>query len=152
MLNSILWKLLEKSLYVSSKYLPARDCDVLRCERFVSDRRVSITCSSSNVIVAPKSDHCKHVGWPLVGPCVQNGHFPYGKAVAINSHPAPTLSIGYSAWDFWEDWFEQPLSEWFEFKIHRGKNQEPKLRQWFSITVVLSEISCTYYSWELQTL
>jgi hypothetical protein len=28
---------------------------------------------------------------------VQFGHFPFGKAAAINSHPSPTLSVGYSA-------------------------------------------------------
>ena len=38
----------------------------------------------------------KRVGWPLAGPCVQNGHFPSEKAAAINSHPALTLSGGCS--------------------------------------------------------
>ena len=43
-----------------------------------------------------KSDHCECVGWPLAGLRVQNGHFPSGKAAAINSHPAPALSSGCS--------------------------------------------------------
>ena len=43
-----------------------------------------------------KSDHCERVGWPLVGPCVQNGHFPPGKAAAINSHPTPAFFGGCS--------------------------------------------------------
>ena len=43
-----------------------------------------------------KSDRCERVGWPLAGPRVQNGHFPSGKAAAINSHPAPALSGGCS--------------------------------------------------------
>ena len=43
-----------------------------------------------------KSYHCERVGWPLAGPRVKNGHFPRGKVAAINSHPAPALSGGYS--------------------------------------------------------
>ena len=38
----------------------------------------------------------KQVGWPLAGPHVQNGHFPFEKFAAINSHPAPALSSDYS--------------------------------------------------------
>ena len=79
-----------------SKYLSARDFDLLRYERFVSDQGVSITCSSSNVTVAPKSDRCERVGWPLAGPHVQNGHFPSAKVAAINSHPAPASFGGCS--------------------------------------------------------
>ena len=44
-----------------------------------------------------KSDRCERVGWPLAGLRVQNGHFPSGKAAAINSHPAATLPVGCSA-------------------------------------------------------
>ena len=54
MLSQNLSKLWEKSLCVSSKYLPARDCDLLRCERFASDRGVSISCSARNVTVVLK--------------------------------------------------------------------------------------------------
>ena len=43
-----------------------------------------------------KSDRCERVGRPLAGPRVQNGHFPPGKAAAINSHPAPALPGGCS--------------------------------------------------------
>ena len=43
-----------------------------------------------------KYDRCEHVGWPLAGPRVQNGHFPPRKVAAINSHPAPALSGGCS--------------------------------------------------------
>src|SRR6266566_3791018 len=113
----------EKSLCVPSKHLPARDCDLLHCERFDSDRGVSISCSASNVTVAPKSDRCERVGWPLAGPRVQNGHFLPGKATAINSHPAPALSGGCSVVDS-EKIIEQPTLRRFEFKIHRDKTPE----------------------------
>ena len=43
-----------------------------------------------------KSYHCKHVGWPLAGPRVQNGHLPPGKAATINSHPASLCSVAAS--------------------------------------------------------
>ena len=43
-----------------------------------------------------KFDRCECVGWPLAGLRVQNGHFPPGKAAAINSHLAPALSDGCS--------------------------------------------------------
>ena len=125
MLNPNLWKMWEKSLCAPSKYLPARDCDLLRCERFASDWGVSITCSSSNVTVAPKSDRCELVGWPLAGPRVQNGHFPSGKAAAINSHHASALFGGCSVW-FLRRLLSNPLSERFEFKIHQEKNLRAK--------------------------
>ena len=111
----------EKFLCAPSKYLLARDCDLRRRERFVSDRGVSITCSSSNVTVAPKYDHCERVGWPLAGPHAQNGHFPSGKAAAINSHPASALSGGFSI-RFLRRLLGNPLSDRFEFKIHWEKN------------------------------
>ena len=67
-----------------------------------------------------KSDYWERVDWPLAGPRVQNGHFPQGKAAAINSHPAPPLFGGCSAWDSEKiDW--APLTETFEFKIHLEK-------------------------------
>jgi len=72
-----------------------------------------------------KSDRCERVGWPLAGPRVQNGHFPSGKAAAINSHPAPALSGGCSVVDS-EKIIEQPTLRRFEFKIHREKTPEPK--------------------------
>ena len=72
-----------------------------------------------------KSDRCERVGWPLAGPRVQNGHFPSGKAAAINSHPAPALSGGCSVVDS-EKIIEQPTLQRFEFKIHREKTPEPK--------------------------
>ena len=111
----------EKSICALSKYLPARDCDLLRCERFFSDRRVSIISSSSSVTVAPKSDCCERVSCPLVGPRVQNVHFPFGKVAAINSHPAPALSGGCSIW-FRRRLLRNPLSKRFEFKIQWEKN------------------------------
>ena len=120
--NPMMW---EKSLCVPSKYLPTRDCDLLRCERFDSDRGVSISCSASNVTVASKSDRCERVGWPLAGPRVQNGHFPSGKAAAINSHPAPALSGGCSVLIL-RRLLSNPLFERFEFKIHREKNPRAK--------------------------
>ena len=40
------------------------------------------------------SDRWTRVVWPLAAPHVQFGHFPSGKAAAINSHPAPTLYVG----------------------------------------------------------
>ena len=43
------------------------------------------------------SDHWTRVVRPLAAPHVQFGHFPSGKAAAINSHPAPTLPVGCSA-------------------------------------------------------
>jgi hypothetical protein len=61
---------------------------------------------TSNVTIAPKSDLCERVGWPLAGPHVQNGHFPSGKAAAINSHPAPAFSVA-TAFDS-EKIVEQP--------------------------------------------
>ena len=121
MLSYNLWKMREKSLCAPSKYSPARYCDLLRCERFASDRGVSITCSSSNVTVAPKTDRWSCVGWPLAGPRVQNGHFQSGKAAAINSHPTPALSGGCSVW-FLRRLLSNPISERFEFKIHWEKN------------------------------
>ena len=67
-----------------------------------------------------KSDRCEPVGWPLARPHVQNGHFPPGKATAINSHPARMLTSCCSVW-LWEDCWATPSPEWFEFKIHREK-------------------------------
>ena len=69
---------------------------------FFTARDLSVT--EELALVAPqvmlslllKSDRCERVGWPLTGPRVQNGHFPLGKAAAINSHPAPALSGGCS--------------------------------------------------------
>ena len=42
------------------------------------------------------SDRWTRVVRPLAAPHVQFGHFPSGKAAAINSHPAPTLFVGCS--------------------------------------------------------
>ena len=84
----------EKYVCASSKYLLARDYDLLRCERFALDRGVSISCSTRNVTVVLKSDHWNRDVRPLAEADVQFGHFPSGKAAAINSHPAPTLSVG----------------------------------------------------------
>ena len=43
------------------------------------------------------SDRWTRVVRPLAAPHVQYGHFPSGKAMAINSDPAPTLPVGCSA-------------------------------------------------------
>ena len=72
--------------------MPARDCDLLRCERFASDRGVSISCSARNVTVMLKSDCWNHVVRALAEADVQFGHFPSGKAaleIATPRHLCP---------------------------------------------------------------
>src|SRR3990170_8829944 len=115
----------EKSLSVPSKYLLARDCDLLRCERFVSDRGVSITCSSSNVTVAPKSDRCETCRLAIGWTACPKWSFPIREGCGYKEPPR----TGFVRWLLrliLRRLLSNPLSERFEFKIHREKKPRAK--------------------------
>jgi hypothetical protein len=84
----------EKSLYALNDYLsaffgPAGDIFQTEELAFLAPQEMLLLCSIS--------DLWNHVVQPLADLCVQFGHFPLGKAVAINSHPAPMMSVSCSA-------------------------------------------------------
>ena len=86
-----------ETLYASNDYLAVVDI-VLRAAGDIF-RTVELALLAPQVILplCSKSDRWTRVVRPLVAPAVQYGLFPSRKAAAINSRPAPTLSVGCSA-------------------------------------------------------
>ena len=84
----------EKSIYALNDYLGVVDI-VLRAAGDIF-RTEELALLSPQVMLPLCSifDRSTHVVQSVAAPRVQFGHFPSGKAAAINSHPAPTLSVG----------------------------------------------------------
>jgi hypothetical protein len=106
--------------------LPARDCDLLCCKRFASDRGVSITWSASNITVARFSDRWSRGVSPLAETHVHFGHFPMGRLRLYIATPHRLLSVA-ALFDLREDCVSNPLSESdLSLKSNREKTPRPE--------------------------
>ena len=72
-----------------------------------------------------KFDCCKHVIWTLAGPRVENGHFPLGKAAAINIHPHCCCPVP-APFDCQKIVEQPPLQSDLNIKSTERKTLEPK--------------------------
>jgi hypothetical protein len=90
----------EKSLYASNDYLAAVDVVLHVAGDIFRTEELALLAPQVMLPLCIISDHWTHVVQPLAAPHVHFGHFPSGKVAAINSHPAPTLFVGCSAYDF----------------------------------------------------
>ena len=87
----------EKSLYAPNDYLAAVDVVLRAAGDIFRTEELALLAPQGMLPLCSISDRWTRVVRPLAAPHVQFGHFPSGKAAAINSHPAPTLSVGCSA-------------------------------------------------------
>ena len=87
----------EKSLYAPNDYLAEVDVVLRAAGDIFRTEELALLAPQVMLPLCSKSDRWTRVVRPLAAPHVQFGLFPSGKAAAINSHPAPTLSVGCSA-------------------------------------------------------
>ena len=87
----------EKSLYAPNDYLTTVDIVLHAARDIFQTEDLALLALQVMLPLCSKSDCWTRVIRPLAAFDVQFGHFPSGKAAALNSHPDPTLFVGCSA-------------------------------------------------------
>ena len=87
----------KKSLDALSDYLAVIDVVLRVAGDIFQTEELALLAPQVMLLLCSISDCWTRVVRPFAAPHVQFGHFPSGKAMAINSHPAPTLFVGCSA-------------------------------------------------------
>ena len=86
----------EKSLYAPNDYLAVVDVVLRVVGDTFRTEELALLATQVMLPLCSNCDRWTRVIQSLDPPHVQFGHFPSGKAAAINSHPTIMLSIGCS--------------------------------------------------------
>ena len=88
-----LWKMQEKSLYDPNDYLATVDVVLRAAGDIFRTKELALLAPQVMLPLCSKSDCWTRVIRPLAAFDVQFGHFPSGKAAAINNHPLQHCSL-----------------------------------------------------------